>query len=253
MTKDLFKTIRLPQSIFFIIFTLIGIAVSDIYDTYYVILKILIIFFLWQYTVIVNRIYDEKITGKKDFFVALLLLAGSLILSFISGIVFLILSALYIIAGTAYSVPPFRMRNYTFSTLFIGIGSVLAFLIGYYANFSTPFTYQILIYCIMIFIATSLGSAIKDLKDYEKDKEDGIRNIFTVFGPKRGKRISYILLLITFLVPSLLFSLPADVLVFMVLGLISVWIFMKFEDFRPVMLLAFLVLLYCVLRLNGII
>jgi len=253
MLKDLPENIRLPQSIFFIVFTLLGVAVSDVYEIYTVVLKILVIFFLWQYTVVINRICDEKAKEKSHFIAGIAFLATSLVLSFVLGMAFFMLSLVYLIAGTAYSVPPIRLRNHVFSTTLIGIGSVLAFLIGYYQDLSTVITYEIIVYCAMIFIATSLGSTIKDMKDQGKDREDGIKNIFTVFGPEKGKRISCILLLITFLMPLLVFSLPLDMIMFVSAALLTIGIFMKLEDYRPVMMMAFLVLLYCVLRLKGLI
>ena len=253
MLKEFFRNIRLPQSIFFIILVLTGVMVSGFYQMHSIIMKILLIFFLWEYTVVINRIYDERKYEKLHYSASLAFLSTSLILGLVLGPVFLALGMTYIIAGTVYSTPPLRLRKYMFGTAFIGIGSVIAFLIGYYENPSTPLTYEILNYCILLFLATSLGSTIKDMKDYEKDRKDGIKNIFTVFGLEKGKKISSALLLVTFLIPSLVFNLPIDISFFVIMGVLSVAVFIKFEDFRPVMVLAFLVLLYCVLRLKGIV
>lgn len=243
---------RIPQSAFFIILTLVGIFVTDFQGGYQVFIKIFLVFSLWQYTVAVNRIYDEKVRGRPDLIITLSFLIISAALSCVLGPVFIVLSALFIIAGTVYSAPPLRLRRYLFSTAFIGLGSVIAFLIGYFGDLTSRMTYDVAFYCVLIFAAATLGSNIKDMKDYEKDRRSGIRNVFTIFGLEKGKRISYFLLFLTFILPSLIFNLPIDIAFFAGTAFLALLIFRRYEDFRPVMTLSFLVLLYCSLRLKGL-
>lgn len=263
------KSARPVQTLFFIALALIGVAISGIESYYFVFLKVLIVSFLWQYNIVLNNIHDKKIDVAEnrktpvtekivdvDIYkkIGLCFLAVSLLLGFLmQNQVFILLVIVYAILAVIYSVPPFRLRNHILSTFFIGMGSVISFFIGYFQSIYTPIAYDILLFSFLIFIATSAGTLTKDIKDFRGDRKAGVRNIFTVYGIKRGKQISSLLLLFSFLLPLVLFFSFTDVLFLITISLISFYIFWEFEDYRPVIFMSFIVLVYCLLRLKGVI
>jgi len=251
------------------------------------------ILFLWQYAVMINHVYDidiDKKTNKDRILVrgmltiyqvkkmAIIFAIIAVGLAFLLGIHIVILVFISLFLGTIYSIPPLRLRNKIFSTIFIGLGSTIAFLIGYYTpsyiptNHALVFSFRqtqsiinVEMQCemvknipvmtidvigigLLIFIALSIGPIIKDLKDYESDKIAGVKNIFTVYGKEKGINIAAMLLFITFISPLILFRGIYDILIFIPTGIISAIIFKKFEEVQPIFLLYFLVLLYCVTR-----
>jgi len=237
------------------------------------------IIFYWQYAVMINHVYDvdidildnkERLIPKKMMTahqikkIAIIYAILSIGLAALLGIYSLLLVILVIFFATIYSVPPLRIRNSIFSTAIIGIGSSLAYFIGYVTptymkemhgelagsmirNYPEITTDSIII-GILIFITLSVGSLIKDYKDYEGDKKAGVKNIFTIYGKEKGVAIVSILLPISFISPLLLFHSIYDYLIFIPLGIISGITFKIYKKTQIVFALYIPIIIYCLLR-----
>lgn len=234
--------------------------------------------FLWQYAVWINHVYDvdiDKITNRERILPMRMISPGTIkkmaiIFAFISlGLAFVIGWAIIpaiiaLILATIYSVPPFRLRKTILSSVFIGAGSSLAFLFGYlnpylymegmknvdwmFNPYHAPITNEAILIAILIFIALSIGSVTRSLKDYEGDKKAGVRNIFTVYGKEKGVKIASFLIIISFISPIMLFYRIVDIVIFVAGGLIASYLFNKTKRIETVFGLYFPVLIYCILR-----
>lgn len=232
------------------------------------------ILFLWEYASMINNVYDveiDKVTKKRRVLVqgflnptqlreiSVILAISAVGLAITLGWIQIILTIFFIFLATIYSVPPVRLRNSIFSTTIIGLGSTLAFLIGYFAPSYTilgdeiirsypPLTNFAIIIGWIIFISLSVGSMVKDIDDYEGDKKSGIRNVFTVYGKEKGLCISSILLLPVFLSPLLLFHEYFDFFVFTPVSILTAYIFYKIHKSWVTFPFYFIILFYCLLR-----
>ncbi len=232
------------------------------------------ILFLWQYATMINNVYDieiDRITKRERVLVQGFLSPGQLKEIFIIfaitsvglaialGGVQLILTLFFIFLATIYSAPPLRLRNSAFSTTIIGLGSAIAFLIGYFApSYTTlnheairsypPLTASAIIIGWIIFISLSVGSMVKDIDDYEGDKKRGVKNIFTIYGKEKGLQISSFLLFPVFLSPLLLFHEYFDFLIVIPTSIATAIIFYKTQKSWVAFPLYFVILLYCLLR-----
>lgn len=242
-------------------------------------LSIFAIIFVWQYAVMINHVYDVQIDRvdnsnrlipsgllsrkqvKKIAFVYAIIAVG---LGVSLGVWSLLLVLLGLFIGTIYSVPPIRLRDGVFSTTIIGIGSTIAFFLGY----MTPgyvkimhgelartitrtypeVTADSLAIGLVIFIALTIGPLIKDYKDYEGDKKAGVKNLFTIYGLEKGVKITSILLPVPFLCLLLLFHTVIDIAILVPFGLLAGVLFYKFKDTRIVFAIYFPIILYCLLR-----
>ncbi len=250
-------------------------------------ISLFLIVFLWKYTVWINNIYDieiDRIVHKDRILVnkrvsidviknwAIILAILSIGLAFSLGMIQFILSIIAIFLGTIYSIPPFRLRNSIISSIFVGMGSLIAFLIGYFApslesvamnglyvngiyvktygieRSFPPVNYETLVIGLLILIVFSIGPLLRDLEDYEGDKKAGVKNIFTIYGKRKGIKITSILLFLSFISPLLLFRSLLDIIIFISIGTISSLYLVKFEKTKFIFILYSLILLYCIFR-----
>ncbi len=242
-------------------------------------ISVFCIIFVWQYAVMINHVYDEKIDAldnkerllpkkflskKQVKHIAIIYAIIALILSVTLGIFSFLLVAFGLFLGTIYSVKPVRLRDTAFSTLIIGAGSTIAFFIGYVTPayiqamhginageiiYTYPeFTTQVLFIGLIIFIALSVGPLAKDYKDYQGDKKTGVKNLFTIYGVEKGVKIVSILLPFTFFMLILLFNSIVDVLIFVPLGLLAGFLFYRFKKTEYIFALYFPVIIYCLIR-----
>jgi 4-hydroxybenzoate polyprenyltransferase len=224
---------------------------------------------LWLSAVLLNNACDleiDKITNRHrplvngqirpSLYIHLSLILGVIILGgcviFKVTTSFLIFLAL--LSSVAYSLPPLRLRSKIWSSVFIGWGSCLSFLIGYFMG--TPLIQlslpkDILLFALVIFIAFTLGPLTKDLKDYPGDRQNGVKTLFTVFGRQKGKRIVTVLLWISLLVPLIIFHADLDFAVLGALASVTAVLFYVGEK----LVISFAgygtVLAYCLFRLLG--
>ncbi len=270
---SLWRNLRPFRTLHFILMVCIGLVVANNIDLFdannvpYIIIAVFLLIFLWQYTIMVNDVYDQKIdelsnidrpliagvlTRSQYTKLIVLMALFSAVFSFLLGPMIFSLALGYIFLGTIYSVPPIRVRDRIWSSCIIGLGSAFAFLIGYFTpNFEgviADLTPNAILISFMIFSALSLAPILTDLKDYEGDKRAGVKSIYTVFGLEKGKKMASTLIPILFLVPTLIFHSILDVVTFIIFGVIATMIFYKRGDFRGVFGCYFVVIIYCIMR-----
>lgn len=233
-----------------------------------VFLSVIAIVLAWVYAAIINDVYDVQIdrVSRKGrplplgilsmkqlkTFAALSALA-SLLISIPLGIYHFAIVSGCLLLGTFYSAPPLRLRKkLLWAPCTIGAGAVLASLIGLVCV-KTTFSFENVVGGILIFWAFSTASCAKDLSDYEGDKKAGARTVFTVFGLKRGTRVTQLLLFTAFLSPLILFHQLVDIVVFLPFATSMALLFGRFKKYNLVLLLYFIALIYCGCRLLGVI
>jgi len=290
MITSLLISIRPMKTLHFILMTILGIFVaskinmSNVFsypiteELGIVIMSIITIVSIWWFTALLNDIYDigiDKISNKKRLLVeghcsvsqlkqiAIAIGIFSLMLSYVLGPV-IVPSAMAIALAIIYSVPPFRLRRTLFSSIFIGAGSSLAFLIGIFtpapplSNMGIipvlelySISLKLIFIAMVIFIALSTGTVVKDLKDYRGDKKQFIKNIFTVYGMDKGLKISSFLLFISFLSPILIFNGIVDIIFLASMSIAVVLLFNKLKSVGIIFIIYFIVFIYCLTRWVG--
>jgi 4-hydroxybenzoate polyprenyltransferase len=273
----LWKNLRPFRTIHFILMVIIGLVISGNVDYLaannipIILIAIFLLVFIWQYTVMINDIYDVNIDRLSN--IGRPLIAGvvtkssyanvmfsfaafSVIFGFILGPVILALALLCLFLGTVYSVPPFRVRDRIWSSIIIGAGSACAFLIGFftpnYQGLTSPLSMDGILIALIIFSALSMAPVLTDLKDYEGDRKANVRSMYTVIGPEEGKKVASALIPVMFMTPALILNNFLDIILFVVFGAFATIIFYKKGDFRGVFLCYFVVIIYCILRITGI-
>lgn len=285
LITSLFNSLSPIQTIFLILMVMTGVIFSGNFSLSNaiisnIIISILVVTFVWWFTVLLNHIYDFEIDEMSN--PERILPSGMLTISqakniaaifgFISiGLSFLLSfpmmpigTGIALLLGYIYSAPPFRLRNKIFSTLFLGLGCSLAFALGYLASVISTKSYFLrawvgfletpistFVFFIIIFISFSLGATLKDIKDLEGDKQHGVKNIFTAYGKKKGVKIVSIFLLISCLLPLSIFHEVHDFIIFLFLGIFIVFIFRRYEKVNITMALSIFIPIYCILRLGG--
>ena len=167
----------------------------------------------------INDIYDENSTKMpKDpnqnmtrnltspemktiaLFCGLLSLLIATILSYAAIIIVLLCIATSII----YSLPPLRLKKYPIiSTFLLSSAAVLVFTLGFYAETPQKDFPISLVYAMLICFTLAFNT--KDLKDYEKDKQNRVWTIPVIFGLQKGRMIIAALDLLAYsLVPTIL-------------------------------------------------
>lgn len=271
----LIKHLKPMRTLHFVLMTITGFLVAgkvnflNLEDYPYIISSISVIIFAWQYSSLINDVYDKDIdrisnlqrplitgliTESSSIHIALIFAILAIGTGALLGIITLILTLAFIAFGTAYSVPPLRIRNYLFSSIVIGAGSAIAFLIGYFSpNFGgdiVDFTPKSSLIATLIFTVMSIAPITTDLKDFNGDKRMDVKTIYTVYGREKGKKIATILLFLVFFIPLLIYNSLIDFFLFFVLSATASLIFWKKESFHGIIVGYIILLLYCVLRVN---
>ena len=129
----------------------------------------------------------------------------------------------------------------------------MASMIGFACFKSTFFAPESIVGGFLIFITFTMGSVTKDLEDYEGDKKAGIQTVFTVFGLKKGMRITQLFLFITFLSPMVMLHQLIDIVAFPFFATLGVLLFGKLRKYNVMLALFFVVLAYCGFRVIRVI
>ncbi len=260
---NILKNTRPFRAFFFILMSMGGILLSGSFVILNAISAALSVFFVWEFTIVMNDLSDEKIDKRHSrhrpliggkvkrldymtlgIFYAVLCMA----FSFITGPGPFLLICLCVLLGILYSFKPVRIRNFIFSTSVLGLASVVCFLIGYLSGYGT-LSQGIMLVCFIIFLVSSLLTTVKDIKDYSGDKKEGVRNIFTVFGKKKGKNIASVNLLVSFLLPLVVINRAVDFIFLFVLSFIALRDFKKKESVRRTVIFSFVLFIYFFIRL----
>jgi homogentisate phytyltransferase/homogentisate geranylgeranyltransferase len=286
LVTDLIRSLR-PFPIFHGgIMVLLGIIIAgnlDIIDFFnhpftntfgFILISVLTVVFAWSFTVLLNHIYDidiDKISGERRITstdvltidqikqIAIIFAILSILFSTLIGYEIFLLTVTALILGIVYSIPPIRLRNSILSSLFIGTGSVIAFFIGvltppfYWTKGGLKLANPIIPsdafpIALIIFISLSVGTVIKDLKNYEGDKNAGVRNIFTVYGLQKGLKIASVSLFISFVTPLILFHEIVDFLIIIPTGVFALFLFKKFRSIELTFAMYFFIFFYLLLR-----
>ena len=264
------KNLRVLPTLSFLLMLFFGWYFSYSYNIIDLILGLISIFFTWQFCISVNDIFDIEIdkvtnpdrpyvkgliTRKKYIIISSIMIAISVISSYFMAIISMIFVISFIILGYIYSAPPFRLRKYIIGTIFIGAGSVLSYFAGVYSGVLIINWTQFMI-GILILIALSMGSVVKDYKDYKGDSKAEVKTLFTIFGLEKGVKIASILLVITFLLPFLLIYHWIDFIVIIPIAIVAPLLFYSKKIERKMqitMLFFFIEILYVFLRVIGVI
>jgi len=219
-------------------------------------LGIFTILLVWKVSVIINDIYDipiDSLTNK-----ARPLICGALmvneyrltahILSFLAiscaAVInsnILVLTVLALLLAFVYSVPPFRFRKNLKGNFVIGISLAISFLIGIYSAGGELIilTHLVLFFLVFIIILGTIISLAKDIKDIEGDKKAKIKNVFTLYGKKRGKAILIVLIFLTLNIPVL----ALGILTVFLLSLTACYLYYRFESIKAVYIISIVIVL----------
>ncbi|HTY47133.1 MAG TPA: UbiA family prenyltransferase [Methanomassiliicoccales archaeon] len=214
-------------------------------------------------------IASGKVASGSLWQISLVLSAISVLLSFLLSLIQGVIILAILLLAYAYSFKPIRFKEKLLSPLLMGLGTFLAYLYGYLTPYSVvqklteggiymPFltgdvptpvlTSAGFLLGVFMFVGLVIGSMVMDLDGYEEDRRAGVRTIFTAWGREKGIRAVSVLVLLGSLTPLVLFHSYLDLVVFPVLGLASALMFSRSMSSRPVLLLAFVGLLYAALR-----
>ncbi len=243
-----------------------GFAFLAFPDVIFFAISISVINLLWLSTVLLNNVYDlpidaisnanrplprGEVTTVEYVNLSFILAFVAFFLSMLSGTAAEILVVIFILSSLIYSAPPFRLRRRLFSSVFIGWGSALAFLIGYWNRTKiVEVTLPLLPAKIVavIFVSFSIGSLTKDLKDYNGDIKNGIRNLCTVYGYQTGKRIITGLLCFSLLTPIFIFQQSFDLIFIIFSAIFSSTLFYASENYFYSFLGYGMTFIYCAFR-----
>jgi len=164
------------------------------------------VFTAFEACLLCNNIYDNALKekkAKKQGGIVFTLAIFSLASAFFAGIETFSIIFFSLVIGLYYSMPPFRLKRLGFlNNTVIGFLSMLVFLTGflsYVQNLSAvPITAAI-----AVLVTFSLAANIKDLKDFETDKKEGIKTLPVLLGKKKGLKAVAFLSSIAFPVPAL--------------------------------------------------
>lgn len=133
----------------------------------------------------------------------------SLAFAFLTGLYAFIFILMFIAAYHIYSAPPLRLKRFLgISSFLIAVNSLLAVFMGFFLSAGTEkLTVFPQKYILGILAIVFLGENVKNLKDTEGDKREGIKTLPVVLGEKTGKLIIGIFVfLATLLVPFIFFA-----------------------------------------------
>lgn len=160
----------------------------------------------WLASVVVNDLYDTRIDALTNpkrplieetitpdtykaygviFFLVSLFFSG--IVSFSALLIFLSYQAL----AWLYSAPPFRLKQYPgIATLLAAFAGILVLIMGFVATALTHDIHALPLSLLgYLFVAYCLALPIKDFKDIEGDRRDGVYTIPVLLGADLGKHV----------------------------------------------------------------
>jgi len=71
---------------------------------------------------------------------------------------------------------------------------------------------------------------VKDIKDFEGDRQNGIVNIYTILGKQKGKVVTTFLIFLTFNIPAVIFMKG----IFLLVSSTASFVYYKFENIQAV-------------------
>lgn len=213
------------------------------------------VFFSWEFSVVINDVYDQEIdrisnkgrplskgvlSAQEYRRVSLIYAFFALSFAMIINFPIFIASIICILLGIAYSVPPFRFRKNIFGNIIIGLSLVLSFMMGLLLS-GTPsdlFDQKNLAFYIILLIFGTVVTFTKDLKDIRGDAEHGIRNIYSVYGREKGKKIVAVFLFFSLVLPIVFICEVFPSITIMLFAAATVYFYYLRENEKEVYLMA---------------
>lgn len=202
---SLFRIYRLFNWFYYLGFILIGFSIKSPLNID--IMKLLFFgAFLLSYAYSFNDYYDKH--EKKKFFI-LPLIFSFLFLS-LFNIFQIIISLIFLIIVTFYSLHPFRWKAKPFiSSLCNGIGFTLLFWLGY-----STFDFIGLLFSLLLFSLEMVAQFIHEIVHMKEDIEDKIKTTAIFIGIKKIKSVCLLFLFISILLSLWLYTLEIVNIIF---------------------------------------
>jgi 4-hydroxybenzoate polyprenyltransferase len=247
----LVKNIRYPQMFFNFGLFFIGLGMGcfyfkenisrDIFSFLVVVNLLISIFCAWFYSVFINDIEDEKIDEvtnrerpliKKIFLkeeykdIALVPMFFSLLTAIVVGAKFFLIMVVYLLITWIYSCQPLRLKRLVFISSIVSASASLLFLFMGFIVFSADqslieFPWKIAAF---LFVVYSFLIPIKDLKDIEGDKKNGVTTIPTLLGEEKARFLFGIVIFISYLGSVVVLNEKRLWLAAVIFGSINYWI-----------------------------
>ncbi len=160
---------------------------------------------------------------KQLFFVFFVL---SLALAFSVGIKFFLLVLVYQVLAWIYSVCPFRLKRFPILATFVsGVALIILFLSGFMlvSDNQEISQFPVKLFWLLAFSFT-FSLPVKDLKDIEGDKKNGVYTIPVLFGETWSRFIIGLGIFVSYALSAVLLNAKILFLPAMILGAISFWI-----------------------------
>lgn len=237
---------------------------------------------VWQFTAILNDIHDieidslshpdrplikESIDRKIYTDICMILPIASSLISLLLGFQILLLNLITIFLAVIYSVPPIRLRDRYYGHICVGLGSLIAFIFGVYSPVYwrmgvsinsekylrvIPFYPDVLKISVIILVVLSISPLINAIEDYQGDKKQGVKNLYTVFGYHTGKRMVTVLILLMFFSPLLIIHETIDFGVLVPVSVVASYVFFKYTEYRLIFGMYFVVIIFAIMRFLSI-
>jgi 4-hydroxybenzoate polyprenyltransferase len=251
---SLFKNIRFPQVFYHWGLMLIGLSLGairndqNLYPNFFNLAGFLVlaeaVAFSWIASVLINDIFDRKIDSvtnrnrplvkedlslKEYWNIAILLIVSAFLLANLLDPKIAFLLLVYQALAWIYSAEPFRLKRFTYlSTFLSAVASLVILFSGYILSSSNQSLAHLpFLIVVLLLLALTLSLPIKDFKDIEGDKADGVFTVPVVFGESWGKIIVGGGIFISFILSVLLLNEPRLFWWALIFGSISFWIVNK--------------------------
>lgn len=249
--KALIKNIRYPQMFFNFGIFFIGIGLGwfyfpdnfklNFFSVLVVLNLMLAIFSAWFFSVFINDINDQRIDKKtnqerpliKKVFsteeyqnYSLIFLFFALAASLLVGVKFFLLIIVYLFLTWAYSAYPFRLKRVVvIASLVSALASLIFLFMGFILISNQQnlnnFPWQVFI---LLFLAYFFVIPLKDLKDIEGDRGDGVITLATIFGEGKSRFILGALLLASYFFSVYIVNETRLFLPALIFGGLSFWV-----------------------------
>lgn len=268
--KAILSNLRVLKSMMFVSVTILGSLAAASFgysiNPFKTLLAAIVPFFGWQFSIVVNDIYDyniDKLTNKdrplvkkaltvEDYkFVALIFAFFALSFSTILNLQIFLLTILGLVLGVIYSVPPIRLRRHFVGNLVMGISLVISFTIGFLIanDINSIFNSKNYVFIFLLLLFGTLITFTKDIKDIKSDSKYDVKNFYTVYGKEKGKKIVTILLFIVLNLPTLLLKDFTILPITIIFSSLTCWIYYKKEDEKVVYIMSALLGIYIFMNL----
>lgn len=204
------------------------------------------IVFSWLASVLVNDVFDQKIDRltnrnrplikeifslKEYWILAILFFLSVIFLSSLFNPKIIFLFVIYQTLAWVYSAPPFRLKRFAYLSTFLSAVASITILLSGYVLISpdqslTNLPPQIIT---LLILAFTLSLPIKDFKDIEGDKANGVFTVPVILGENWGKMAVGGGILISFVLSVILLNEPRLFWWAILFGSLSFWLVNKMK------------------------